>query len=129
MKEDIRIQEGGKITSLYLRASKKDTEALGCRSTLQCSCMGECDSSIACPFAISKELLDEMTIEDTRVAKLAEGDPASKDDVTKAWQNLYGKKVTGHSARRSGALQYIRRGWHVPQVAYLGRWKSIVILQ
>ena len=116
-------------TSLYLRVSKKDAEALGRRRMLQCSCPGECEGSKACPFAISKELLDEMTIEDTRVAKLAEGDPASKDDIIKAWRNLYGKKVTGHSARRSGALQYIRRGWRAPQVAYLGRWKSNVILQ
>ena len=38
-------------------------------------------------------------------------------------------KVTGHSTRRSGALQYIRQGWAVPHVGYLGRWKSNVILQ
>jgi hypothetical protein len=40
-------------------------------------------------------------------------------------------KFTGHSTRRSGALQYIRQGWAVPvtQVGYLGRWKSNVILQ
>jgi hypothetical protein len=37
--------------------------------------------------------------------------------------------VSGHSTRRSGALQYIRKGWAVSQVAYLGRWKSNVILE
>lgn len=37
--------------------------------------------------------------------------------------------MTGHSTRRSGALQYIRKGWSVSQVAFLGRWKSNIILQ
>lgn len=32
-------------------------------------------------------------------------------------------------ARRSGALQYIRKGWAVSQVGYLGRWKSNIILE
>ena len=36
-------------------------------------------------------------------------------------------RVGGHSARRTGALTYIRQGWAIPQVAYLGRWKSNVI--
>ena len=35
-------------------------------------------------------------------------------------------KATGHSARRSGALHYIREGWDIPQVGYLGRWKSAI---
>ena len=35
----------------------------------------------------------------------------------------------GHSARRTGALRYIRHGWAIPQVAYLGRWKSAVIYE
>lgn len=36
-------------------------------------------------------------------------------------------KVSGHSARRSGALNYIRKGWAISQVAFLGRWTSSVI--
>ena len=46
-----------------------------------------------------------------------------------SWKTLYGSTITGHSARRSGALQYIRDGWPVSQVGYLGRWKSNVILE
>lgn len=56
-------------------------------------------------------------------------DEVTKGQIIEAWRNLFGKKVSGHSGRRSGALQYIRRGWRVPQVAYLGRWKSNVILE
>ena len=33
-------------------------------------------------------------------------------------------KITGHSARRSGALFYIRSGYALEQVKFLGRWKS-----
>lgn len=119
MKEDIQIQEEDRITSLYLRARRlqENTTALAI-APLRTR-----------PFAISKELLDSLTIEDDHVAKMTTGQAATKEDVVKAWRKLYGMKVTGHSARRSGALQYIRRSWRAPQVAYLGRWKSNVILQ
>ena len=112
MKEDIQIQEDNRIASLYLR------------------CKGECSIANPCPFAISKEALDDMSIEDTQVAHLlSDGIEATKDDIIKSWRLIFGKKVSGHSARRSGALQYIRKSWRVPQVAFLGRWKSNVILQ
>jgi hypothetical protein len=63
-------------------------------------------------------------------AKEAEkGRPTTKSHIVKDWQWLYGDEVTGHSARRSGALQYIRKGWPVTQVGYLGRWKSNVIME
>lgn len=49
--------------------------------------------------------------------------------LVSSWQTVFKQKVTGHSARRTGALYYIREGWSIAQVAYLGRWKSSVILQ
>ena len=52
----------------------------------------------------------------------------TKTQIVSAWCGLYGKGVTGHSARRSGALGYIRAGWTITQTAYLGRWKSSSIL-
>ena len=42
---------------------------------------------------------------------------------------MYGSEITGHSARRTGALRYIRLGWNIAQVAYLGRWSSSIIYQ
>ena len=41
---------------------------------------------------------------------------------------MFGAEVTGHSGRRTGALNYMRSGWAVGQVAHLGRWKSNAIL-
>ena len=56
------------------------------------------------------------------------GDVASKSDIVKAWSKAVENATTGHSARRLGALQYIRKGWDISQVGYLGRWKSNVIM-
>ena len=127
-KEDIMIEPKERIVSLTLRISKGDQEALGLKRTLQCDCQ-ECDWSEPCPFNITKAALDNTPIE---VDKIAHGDDegeVEKSQIAGAWRKLFGSKVSGHSGRRTGALQYIRRGWHVPQVAYLGRWKSNVILQ
>ena len=63
------------------------------------------------------------------LAACREGRRATKADIVKDWKSMCGTKVTGHSARRSGALQYIRKGWSVSQVGYLGRWKSNVIME
>ena len=54
---------------------------------------------------------------------------ATKTEIVDSWAQLYNIPVTGHSTRRSGALQYIRKGWAVSQVAFLGRWKSNLIVQ
>ena len=64
----------------------------------------------------------------SHLAITTEVEQATKAEVVKAWRSLYGSAITGHSARRSGALQYIRKGWATSQVAFLGRWKSNVIL-
>eukprot|EP00435_Cladocopium_sp_Y103_P024202 s286_g5.t3 len=55
--------------------------------------------------------------------------PATKAQLVADWKLLFGEKVSGHSPRRTGALRLIRRGWSIPQVAFLGRWKSSVIYQ
>ena len=53
----------------------------------------------------------------------------TKSQTVATWSKVFNTKVTGHSARRTGALAYIRDGWEVGQVAYLGRWKSGMILE
>ena len=37
-------------------------------------------------------------------------------------------ELPGHSARRSGAMMYVRAGLPLQEVAFLGRWKSNVVL-
>ena len=125
-KEDIVINEKEKTVALTLRLTKCDQEAKGLKRTLQCCCPGDCDWSDPCPLAMSKAALDNVPIEEDH---LVHGDSEGPIEIIGAWRKMFGQSISGHSARRSGALQYIRRGWHVPQVAFLGRWKSDVILQ
>ena len=55
--------------------------------------------------------------------------PHGQSQLIAAWRELYGKEVSGHLARRTGALTYVRKGWPLAQIAYLGRWKSSIIYQ
>eukprot|EP00435_Cladocopium_sp_Y103_P018170 s553_g4.t1 len=127
---DIEFDGATRSVTLVWRESKMDTSAAGVRRTLQCVCPAGCD--MRCPYAVLETLVNCAALKGAKGASLAVtkgGKPATKSDIVKSWKGLYGDQVTGHSARRSGALQYIRRGWPVSQVAYLGRWKSNVILE
>ena len=128
-KEDIVLEEKEHLVSLTLRITKGDQEAKGLKRTLQCSCKGECDWQKPCPYKITKTTLDNVPIESDKLVFGDNEGEVSKDQLIGAWRKCFGKGISGHSGRRSGALQYIRKGWQVPQVAYLGRWKSNVILQ
>ena len=57
------------------------------------------------------------------------GTRATKAQLVADWRAVLGDTTTGHSTRRSGALQYIRKGWSSSQVAFLRRWKSNIILE
>ena len=127
--DDITIEEKDRIVALYLRITKGDQEGQGVKRTLQCCCGEVCDWSSPCPFMITKAALDSVPIEEDMLVHGDTSDPIEKAQIVTTWRDLFGKSVSGHSGRRSGALQYIRRGWQVPQVAYLGRWKSNIILQ
>ena len=127
---DLSLDTKARLVTLRIPVSKTDTEAASVARTLQCLCEKGCD--FRCPFAVAESLTNFAMLRGNPKSFLAytkEGLPATKSDVVSDWQRLYGKGVTGHSGRRSGALQYIRKGWSVPQVAFLGRWKSNIILQ
>ena len=116
---------------LRIPVSKKDQEAEGVQRVLQCLC-GEGGCRPDCPYEIAQDLLDKLQRLAGGAAELCVA--RGKKEATKAmlvasWEKVFKQKVTGHSARRTGALDYIRSGWAVSQVAYLGRWKSSVILQ
>ena len=105
--------------------SKNDQEGTTISRTLQCLFAGACD--ISCPYAVLEALVHHACLQGNEGACLSVMQDGST--ATKA-RELYGRLITGHSSRRSGALQYIRNGWWVSQVAFLGRWKSnYVILQ
>lgn len=128
--EDVRFDPANRMVTLVWRESKKDTDGLSLSRTLQCLCVDGCD--LKCPYAVMESLVNHATLRGTEGGFLAAckyGRRATKAEVVKDWKAIYGTKVTGHSARRSGALQYIRKGWAVIQAGYLGRWKSNVIME
>ena len=128
--EDVRFDPVNRMVTLMWRESKKDTDGLSLSRTLQCLCTEGCD--LKCPYAVMESLVNHAALRGTEGGCLAaciDGRRATKAEVVKDWKAIFGTKVTGHSARRSGALQYIRKGWAVSQVGYLGRWKSNVIME
>ena len=52
----------------------------------------------------------------------------TKSGMINAWKAHLGNEVSGHSARRSGAMYYVRAGLPIQELAFLGRWKSSVVL-
>ena len=124
--EHISVDEPLKRVTLSLPSSKTDQKGEGVSRVLQCLCEDKCKKS--CPVEVTKALLKGM--EDCLFdapCSLANGKKASKAQLVQAWKLLFGPSTTGHSARRTGALRYIKLRWPLAQVAYLGRWKSSVI--
>ena len=126
----IEFTKEDRTVMVHIEASKTDPSAVGVRRVLKCICDGKCD--LRCPYEVLLFLVTKAQEKKKYPYYLATdtlGNPATKAQVVGSWQYLFGPKVTGHSGRRSGALQYIRKGWSVAQVAFLGRWKSNVILE
>ena len=126
---DVHLDHHARLVKLKWSESKMDQEGLSISRTLQCICSNGCD--FECPFAVTEVLVNAAMLRgsDGSLSVNEDGKVATKTELVRDWKHLFGIPVTGHSTRRSGALQYIRQGWAVPQVGYLGRWKSSVILQ
>eukprot|EP00435_Cladocopium_sp_Y103_P065381 s228_g27.t1 len=127
---DAKFDPETRLVSLTWRESKTDTSAKGITRTLQCVCEQGCD--LRCPYAVLEVLVNNAGMKGAPGGHLAtnlKGQVATKAEVVGAWKCLFGNHITGHSTRRSGALQYIRKGWSVSQTGYLGRWKSNIIME
>lgn len=130
-REDITLKEDKKYVALKWSKSKMDQKGFGTSRVLACLCEGvRCEEE--CPFRITKDLLQKVgkSNPSSSALCLVKGNnkvKAKKSQIVKAWSLAFAMKVTGHSARRTGALNYIRSGWTIPQVAYLGRWSSSII--
>lgn len=125
---DVMLDFINKRVTLCWRSSKTDQVGQGVHRVLQCLCGSVCSDT--CPFKVSKELVERVEKAQGASSPLSldkSGEAASKHVVVKAWSSVLNYKVTGHSARRTGALRYVRMGWAISQIAYLGRWKSNVV--
>jgi hypothetical protein len=128
-KDHILLDFQNKKVTFTLPVSKGDQEAMQVKRVLQCLCERNI-CYMSCPFYTSVRLLDRMrALGLNRACMNRKAKLASKAQLVEDWRLLYGTMVSGHSARRTGALRYIRQGWAIAQVAYLGRWKSSVIYE
>ena len=130
--DNLSFNRSLKTVTLTWFECKTDQEGFQVTRVLQCQCDGS-SCGLRCPYDNAMQLVKsahEVDQEEPKSLAVTKGNkPASKHLVLKAWRTLFGKDISGHSTRRSGALQYIRRGWSISQVAFLGRWKSNIILQ
>ena len=127
--DHIELSEKERRVTLTWPGSKMDQERQTVKRVLQC-----CDARRACdrecPYKVSKDPVTKVSQFGLQCCSFkADKTLANKAQLVKAWKERNGKEVSGHSARRTGALAYVRAGWAILQVAYLGRWKSSVIYQ
>ena len=57
------------------------------------------------------------------------GRKVSKFHLVKSWQDNLQKGMSGHSARRSGAMMHTRAGMDLASVSFTGRWKSSAVFR
>ena len=129
--EHIHLMEDKKWVRLFLPNSKTDQQGLGVSRTLRCC--GEKPCWKGCAWHLAKTLwelrqdLPAGALSDFVFGK-RDGSVPSKSEMVGSWDKLLGQGIKGHSARRTGAMAYTRRGMSIQDLSYLGRWKSGVVL-
>eukprot|EP00435_Cladocopium_sp_Y103_P051317 s861_g15.t2 len=128
--KDVLINEEEKWTAIKIPVSKCDQQGEGVRRTLRCCGSTPCQA--VCPVSLAKTV-----VTCAKAKSLTTGLPlftdhkglyVNKRGVVTGWKTTFGKQVSGHSARRSGAMYYVRNGLAIQELAFLGRWKSSVVL-
>ena len=126
----VRLIEDQKQVSIWIPVSKCDQKGEGVRRTL--ACCGKSPCTVTCPWSLSKEILAKSkkirSLGDTTLVKSCLGASVSKAGMIAAWKKCFGEDITGHSPRRSGAMHYVRAGLQIQELAFLGRWRSSVVL-
>ena len=135
---EIKIQEvvfnkEKRTVELHWLKDKTDQAAMGKMRVLACRCTSK-PCMPECPYFVSEDLVRKVTSRFTVAeyicyAKRKPSKRPTRSQIVNSWCTAYSQKVSGHSGRRSGALNYIRIGWSIPQVTYLGRWKSTLVYE
>ena len=125
----VKISHNPRTVSMFIPKSKTDQRERGVSRTLRCSCTTDCDAF--CAWGLALKLLaslesnnqSKIVFPDNRDAKM------KKSAVVRSWQKYLNKEMSGHSARRSGAMGHARRGMSVANISFLGRWKSAAVFR
>ena len=121
--KDVTINEACKRVSVFIPMSKCDQQGLGVRRTLQCcmhkTCQGWCCwklwLEIWKAYKGRERDPQEYIFQDSQNQKL------SKAKMVEGWAMVTRDGIQGHSARRSGAMNYVRLGMPIQELAsFLG---------
>ena len=119
-----------KAVSIWLPKSKTDQRAAGVRRTLACcgkkTCLDLCPWRLACK--VLKAARKKGFFGSTPLFLGDKFKAVTKAGFVNAWKDMFGDDVSGHSPRRSGAMYYVRAGLPIQELAFLGRWRSSVVL-
>ena len=112
----VSLDRAGRKVTLHIPKSKTDQEAAGTDRTLGCCGQNPCGRH--CPVTLAVRALadrPEAKPEDPMFPDY-EGRTVSKLQMVTAWTKHLDPGMTGHSARRSGAMLYTRMGLDVQTV-------------
>ena len=125
----VKINHVEKTVKLWIPKSKMDQRALGVSRTLGCECKDKCRT--LCPYNLAVICMADHKNPNPKTFLFPnmEGEHVSQFNMVKSWSDHLMVGVSGHSARRSGAMMYARGGMSVQEIAYLGRWKSSAIFR
>ena len=126
---DVTVDWEAKTVALKIRKSKTDQAAKGATRTL--ACCGRQDCTRECPFSLAVMTLAEKPhgkITDFLFSIQGRG-KRDRAHTAKCWSKYLDQGLTGHSARRSGAMYYTRKGMDVQDISFLGRWKSSAVFR
>ncbi|CAK0899123.1 unnamed protein product [Prorocentrum cordatum] len=133
--------EAGEVAVLFLPVSKCDVGGSGRERRLRCLCSPGVRAD-SCPYHVLAVQVDRVE----RFAGVSRGEQGAWDQPlfptvgnqvpTKASmvQARRGPaadpaRISGHSARRSGAKRCAREGWPILAIQHLGRWASGQVLE
>ena len=128
----LEVQFDPREVCLYIPSSKTDQRGKGTKRTLRCICDERQGCSRWCAWANAVMCLAEHKTAnpEARLFKPAKKNAQpGKAQMVKMWAKHIAKEISGHSARRSGAMYYTRCGMDVAGVMFLGRWKSSAVLR
>ena len=129
--KDVHMTFEPREVILHIPSSKTDQRGKGAKRTLKCICDSD-KCSRWCAWALSLRCLAEHRVVDPEawLFKPAKNlkNPGKTQMVT-SWSKHVDPAISGHSARRSGAMYYTRCGMDVAGVSFLGRWKSSAVLR
>eukprot|EP00435_Cladocopium_sp_Y103_P008713 s2755_g2.t1 len=127
--KDVVIKLESKLVKLHIRKSKTDQKGIGTWRTLKCCQMPECE--MACPFRLAIAALNDLKSDDGNGPLFPEegGGLVSKVNMVKSWAKYVDGGISGHSARRSGAMHYARRNLALQSIQFLGRWRSSAVFR